>query len=102
MSQAPYTISYMNGPRSNTFELKGALVIIHIENIYGAILSKLDVSKNVEMFITEVTSIDITFLQLIISLKKTLIAQGNEFSLTHQLSEDHMLLLKNAGFDNQL
>lgn len=102
MSQVPYTISYMNGPHSNTFELKGALVINHIENIYSAIQSKLEETKNVEVIVSDVTSIDLTFIQLLLSLKKTLAANQAEFRLSCQLTEDQTQLLKNAGFENQL
>ncbi len=97
MSQLPYSISFGKGVHTNTLEISGNLVINHIEKIYKEIAEKIDFSRNLNITIQSVENIDITFVQLVLALKKEYSEKQLSLEVVIDLPEDLWTLLKNAG-----
>jgi anti-anti-sigma regulatory factor len=102
MAQTPFSINFSKGTNANIVEITGSLVINHIEKIYHDLSTNLDFSKNLKVVLDQVDNIDITFVQLLLSLKKQFGKSGLELTLQSKLSDDMWLLLNNAGFNKQL
>ena len=101
MSQNPYSINISKGTSSNTMEISGSLIINHIESIYTDLKGSLDFSKKHIIKLVEVESIDLTFIQMLLSLKKEFANYGTDFEIKLDLTEEHEALLKNSGFETQ-
>lgn len=101
MSQSPYTISLTKGTSFNTLELNGSLIINHIENIYSELKEKIEFSKKHVVELKSVDGIDLTIIQLLLAMKKEFASYGTDFEVKLDLSEEHVQLLKNSGFDSQ-
>jgi anti-anti-sigma regulatory factor len=102
MPQSPFSINISKGTNANIVEITGSLVINHIEKLYHDLSTNLDFSKNLKVVLDQVENIDITFVQLLLSLKKQFGKTGLELTLQSNLSDDMWLLLNNAGFNKQL
>jgi anti-anti-sigma regulatory factor len=102
MPQSPFSINISKGTNANIVEITGSLVINHIEKIYHDLSTNIDFSKNLKVVLDQVENIDITFVQLLLSLKKQFGKSGLELTLQSKLSDDMWLLLNNAGFNKQL
>ncbi len=100
MTEAPFSFSFLKGSQSDTIELTGLLIINHIEPIYTYFKDVLTFSKKIELKINAV-SIDLTFLQLLLSLKKEYLNKNIDFIIQLSLPDDQQQLLVNAGFDNR-
>jgi ABC-type transporter Mla MlaB component len=77
----------------------GDLNINHMSKIKSRIAETVDFSDNLNIHVTNPSGIDITFIQLIYSLKKTCEAQGKSFKINGNFSEEMYGLVSNAGFD---
>lgn len=102
MAQLPFSINFIKGTTANIVEIGGSLVINHIEKIFSDLSRNVDLTKNLKLVINEVEGIDITFVQLILGLKKEYSLSGKELTIECQLSDDSWALLNNAGFNKQL
>jgi hypothetical protein len=102
MAQLPFSINFIKGTTANIIEIGGSLVINHIEKIYSDLSRNIDLTKNLKLVVNEVESIDITFVQLLLGLKKEYAISGNELTIDCHLSDESWALLNNAGFNKQL
>jgi hypothetical protein len=102
MAATPYSISYSKGTTANLIEISGSLVINHIEKIHAELLRTIDLTKNLKITVCQAEAIDITFIQIILALKKQYKLSELELSVVFDLSDDTWNLLNNAGFTKQL
>ena len=75
----------------------GNLIINHIAKIHAELQGILTMEESVSMFIDNPDNIDITFVQEIISIRKTLKAKGKDFKITTTLKDDLSQLIEKAG-----
>lgn len=78
----------------------GELIINNIEKIKTSVAESVDFSNNLSVNITNPSGIDITFIQLICSLKNTCKSKNIEFAIEGNFSEEAYTLLSNAGFND--
>lgn len=100
MNQSPYAIQFMKGSLHNTLELSGNLTINHIESVYKDLKGSIDFSKKTILNINQVKGIDLTCIQILISLKKEFKENGLPIEINLHLTEDQQHLLDNAGFSS--
>ncbi|MBN2166585.1 MAG: STAS domain-containing protein [Marinilabiliaceae bacterium] len=101
MSPAAYSVNVLKGTTFNTIELNGSLIINHIENIYNELNGKIDFAKKHIVELKEVDGIDLTIVQLLLSLRKEFINYGTDFEIKLDVTDEQRQLLKNSGFDSQ-
>ncbi|MFT3741014.1 MAG: hypothetical protein QM786_19870 [Breznakibacter sp.] len=101
MAQLPFSIIHNRGANTNTLDISGSLVINYIEKIYDALSNDIDLTKNLNIRVKDVESIDITFIQVLFSLKKEFDDLGLTLNISLGLNDDSWSLLQNAGFKNQ-
>jgi len=96
----PFSIKLKSKPDLLTMKFSGNLVINYIEDITGEVKDKIDMGKPVHVEISNPESIDLTFVQLVISLQKTCMKKDISFTVSAKIKDDQKLLLTNAGFKN--
>jgi hypothetical protein len=77
--------------------LSGNLIINHIEKIHAELQGILTMEQPISMFIDDPDNIDITFVQEVISIRKTLFENGKEFKVNTTLKDDLSQLIEKAG-----
>lgn len=98
MEKGPYEIKFKDESKKLTVKFSGNLVINHIEEIHKTVLEKTDVKKPLHLNIANPDTIDLTFIQFVLSLQKTYLNKDVDFSVSAKLRDDLKLLLGNAGF----
>jgi hypothetical protein len=98
MEKGPYEIKFKDESKKLTIKFSGNLVINHIEEICNIVFEKTDVKKSLHLNIANPDTIDLTFIQFVLSLQKTYLNKDVDFSVTAKLRDDLKLLLGNAGF----
>lgn len=99
----PFEISTSAGKDGATqIRFSGQLIINNIEKINGDLASKLAIDKALEVVIDNPENVDITFIQLIASLRKTWKASGLPFAVTATLKPDLVQLIEKSGLESQL
>jgi hypothetical protein len=101
MNPAPYTISLTKETSQNIIDINGNLIINHIEVIYDELKGKLDFSKKTLLNVSKVEGIDLTFVQMLLSIQREFNDYGTDFYLTMDLNDEQLILLENSGFKNQ-
>ncbi len=76
----------------------GELIINHILKIKEEISNVLEINHNLSIKVTNPSSIDITFIQLICSLKKSYESKGYNVDIEATLNEEIYSLVNNSGF----
>lgn len=99
MDNLPYNVIYDELPEKAIMRFSGQLIINYIENITEIVKEKVNTSKDLDLQIDNPDSVDVTFIQLLISLKKTFEKAGKKVSLTADLKEEIKTLIANSGFD---
>ena len=100
MEKKPFEIKFKDDKKKLTIKFSGSLVINHIEDITSTIKDKIDFTKNLHLNISNPDNIDLTFIQLIVSLQKTFLSKNLDFSVSAKIKDDLNLILANAGFNN--
>ncbi len=85
---------------SGLIELKAELSIQYINEIKKGVDDAIKNFNNVELLVCEVSIIDLSILQYLISLKKSEKSLGKTFKISFELEDDLMELLNHAGFNN--
>jgi hypothetical protein len=80
----------------------GQLTINYMQKIKDAISGKIDFSKDLSVHVNNPDNLDITFLQLLQSLKKTCAINRKNFSVEATLPHELESLIINAGFADML
>lgn len=101
MSNAPYSVNISKAASYNTLKIKGSLIINHIEAIFEELNGKIDFSKKHIVDLSDVEGIDLTFVQMLLALKKEFTGYGTDFEIKLSLTDEHVQLLRNSGFETQ-
>ncbi len=97
-----YTIK-INEKKNNTeILLSGNLTISNSESIYKKILSIVTTSKKTTIHLNNIENIDLTMVQILHSVKRTILKEGKEFTTIANLPKDLSLLMDKSGFKNIL
>ncbi len=96
----PFEIKIRKKSDLQTVKFSGNLMINYIEEIAKTVKEKVDLSKAVHVDIASPENIDLTFIQLVLSLQKTCLSNSVEFTVSSKIKDDLKLLLANAGFNN--
>ena len=100
MEKKPFEIKFKDEPQKLTVNFSGNLVINYVDEIVTTIKDKVDFKKSLHINISNPDNIDLTFIQLVISLQKTYLNKNLDFSVTAKIKDDLTLILTNAGFNN--
>ncbi|MCU4155169.1 STAS domain-containing protein [Carboxylicivirga sp. A043] len=98
MDKLPYTVIHDELPEQTILRFSGQLIINHIEKIAEAVKSRLKTDKDLQIEIDNPESVDVTFIQLVLSLKATLKANGKTTTIISELKPELQTLVKNSGF----
>jgi len=99
MEKSPYKVIYNELPEKTTLRFSGQLIINHIEKISALVNEKLSAEKDLLMEIDNPDSVDVTFIQLLLSIKATVKANGKEVSIKAEIKDEIKTLIKNSGFN---
>lgn len=86
--------------KSSLIELKGELSIQHIHEIKDKLEVAIKDMDTLELLVKDVSIIDLSMLQYLISLKNSEKSLNKSFKITFELDDDLNELLKHAGFKN--
>ncbi len=95
---APFLINTEQSDSNIDIKISGDLIINHIEKIKSSLDEVIDGDKNINLVLDNPSSIDITFIQLIISLIKTSKSSDTDFNFSGIFSDEINGLIANAGF----
>ncbi len=98
--EAAYSVDIKQDKEQVHILFAGELIINHITKIQKEISEVIDFNHNLSINITNPSSIDVTFIQLICSLKKTCENKGYNVEIESTLNEDIYSLVNNSGFNN--
>ena len=76
---------------------RGQLNINHISNIQKELEELITFENELDVVIESPESIDITFVQMIVSMRNSCATRGSKFSVHGEFSDDLTSLLKNVG-----
>ena len=96
----PFEIKIKKNSDHQEVIFSGDLVINYIEEITKTVNDNVDMSKAVRVDIANPENMDLTFIQLVLSLQKTCLNNNVEFAISSKIKDDLKLLLVNAGFNN--
>ncbi len=99
MEKKPFEIKFKDDQKKLTIKFSGSLVINHIEDIITTIKERVDFTKNLHINISNPDNIDLTFIQLVISLQKTSLNKEIDFSVSAKIKDYLNLILTNADFN---
>jgi hypothetical protein len=100
MEKKPFEIKFKDDKQKLTVKFSGSLVINHIEDIITEIKDRVDFTKSLHINISNPDNIDLTFIQLVVSLQKSYLDNNLDFSVSAKIKDDLNLILTNAGFNN--
>ncbi len=99
MDNLPYKVGYDELPEKGIISFSGQLIINYMENITEIVKEKVNTAKNLDVKIDNPDSVDITFIQLLLSLKHTFEKAGKKVNVKAELKDDVKVLIANAGFE---
>ena len=102
MKDENFHIQVQNTQDGIKLNFSGQLTIAHIHKIKDAVSENVDFNKDIEVEVDNPENLDITFLQLIHSLKTTAEANKRQFSVSATLPNELESLVSNAGFADLL
>ncbi len=76
----------------------GELIINHINAIKEELMGLIDFAKPINMRLINPTGIDITFIQIVLAIKKAYQDKGINCKLQGTINEETFNLLANSGF----
>ncbi len=100
MRKEPFEIKFKDEPQLLTIKFSGNLIINHIEEIIVTVKKEVNMTKSLHINISNPESIDVTFIQLVISMQKTYLKKDLDFSVSAKIKDELKLILTNAGFNN--
>jgi len=99
MTRANISIRVISAtPHTTRILLKGQLVVSNAEPIKKEFLDALNRSENIELIFKNITKLDLTVIQLVIALQKSVLQLKKNLSFDLELSEHIKLLMENSGF----
>ncbi|NLX71843.1 MAG: hypothetical protein GXY94_00865 [Bacteroidales bacterium] len=98
-----FNIEYKSNKGELDIILSGQLTIVSIKKITESVKAQLNNKpKKVSITVNDVENIDLTFVQLLQSIKNSGVKNGFEVEVSLKLPEDLSSLIKNAGFGSFL
>lgn len=85
---------------SQNILISGELIINYTDDIKNQLIKSIDFSKKLNIKITNPSSIDVTFIQIILAIKTSYRNSGLSFDINGTLNEEVFALVANAGFKN--
>jgi len=98
MTGENYSVQIKEEGDNQLLIFSGQLTINYIQNIKDAIGAEIDFSRDIEVKLDNPGNLDITFLQLLESIRSTLKLKQRKFSASASLSEELLSLISNSGF----
>lgn len=102
MKDDSYSVQLKNEKEKQVLTFSGQLTINYIQKIKDAVTKQINFSKDLEIKVENPDNLDITFLQLLQSLKITFEQNQRNFSATATLPNELLSLISNAGFSTLL
>jgi ABC-type transporter Mla MlaB component len=102
MENLPYKVIIDELPEQSIIRFSGQLIINHIEKIAEVVKESLKTDKDLQIEIDNPDSVDVTFIQLLLSLKATLETNGKTTTINAELKPEIHTLIKNSGFQSVL
>lgn len=99
MDNAPYVVKIDATPEKATMLFSGQLIINHISKITEIVKDGLNINANLAIVIDHPENLDVTFIQLLYSLKNTFSAENKNVIFSAHLSEELKALVTNSGFN---
>ncbi|MCF0190613.1 MAG: STAS domain-containing protein [Marinilabiliaceae bacterium] len=93
-----YNISFAYKGDVKRVVISGSIIINHIEKIYDELKSNISTDKDVEIEVVA-DNVDITFVQLMLSMKLAWKESGKNLQLNISIPEDLEVLLAKAGIN---
>ncbi|GAL87636.1 hypothetical protein MYP_4866 [Sporocytophaga myxococcoides] len=97
-----FTIKINEKKNNKEIMLSGNLTVSNSESIYKKILSVIATSKKTTIHLNNIENIDLTMVQILYSLKRTILKEGKELTTIANLPKDLFLLMDKSGFKNIL
>ena len=97
-----YSIAASEKDGKKELKFSGSLIINHIEKITAEVKQHLSPLTNISVIIDNPENIDMTFIQMLISVSNACKAQGKTFEVQTTLKDDLKLLVEKAGLVNIL
>ena len=87
-----------NKDKNALVELEGELVLGNLDDIRKEIMETIKQYNRLQIEVRNVKAIDLTCIQLLFAIRKTLQNQGKQASFHIETPEDQTLILNHAGF----
>lgn len=97
-----YTIKIADNKGITELTCKGNLIINNIEKIYAELQETLTTDNDVNVVIDDPENLDITFVQLVLAIRKSVLSRGHAFSIKTKLKDDLKQLIAKAGLDKEI
>lgn len=95
MSSYSVEVSEVDGKKQ--VRLTGSIIINHIEKVYDELKSQITPNDDVILLVENPENVDITFVQLVLSMKRAWKESGKSLKITTTLPDDLKNLLAKAG-----
>ncbi|MCQ2235651.1 MAG: STAS domain-containing protein [Bacteroidales bacterium] len=92
-----YSVEVTEKDGKKQVRLSGSIIINHIEKVYDELKSQITPDDEVDLVVENPENIDITFVQLVLSMKKAWKESGKALNITTTLPDDLTTLLAKAG-----
>lgn len=97
-----YSLEVTQSDGKKQLKFGGDLVINHIDKMAAEVKQALDTPADVAVSVDDPANIDMTFIQLVIAIKRQTIAAGRKFEISASIKDDLKDLLVKAGLDKDL
>ena len=94
----PFSIDINRINDSQSLIISGELIINHIDLIKNQLVELIDLSKDINIKVTNPSSIDITFIQVIIAIENAYKNKGLSFDIEGTFNEGLLWLSKSRSF----
>ena len=97
-----YKLEISDADGAKVFKFAGDLVINHIDKMVEEVKSALASPSDVNVVVDNPDNIDMTFLQLVASIRRSCSDAGKKFQISSTLKDDLRDLVKKAGLTADL
>lgn len=98
MEGSPYSIDLKQEGEKLILRFSGQLIINHISKIADHLKSILGFEYDIDINIDKPENIDVTFIQLLYSIKSDFISNNKKVTITGDLKIELETLISNSGF----
>ena len=98
----PYTMTASAKDGAMEVKFSGNLIINHIEKIYEELQELIVPGQPLSIVVDNPENMDITFVQMIVSVKHLWKEKGSEVHVKSELKDDLKALLSKSGLDREM